>query len=144
MHQKKILIVEDHPDCRELLAIVLGRSGYIVSKAGTGLEAIEQAHANRPDLIVMDFGLPGMTGDQIIMRLRADPCTEKIPVILTTGYMDAKVAERAKAAGAAKVIIKPFELDELMETIERYLAPEPARGALPPNPAMVLDRLNAE
>jgi len=144
MSKKKILIVEDHADCRELLAIVLGRSGYVVIKAGTGLEAIDQARATHPDLIIMDFGMPGMTGDQAILRLRADPSTEKIPVILTTGYMDAKVSERAKAAGATKIMIKPFELEELMETLERYLSPEPERGAPQPEPVIVMSRLNPE
>lgn len=124
MAKTKILIVEDHPDCRELLAIVLGKLGYAIVKAETGLEAIEQARATNPDLILMDFGLPDMSGDKVMMRLKADPFTEKIPVILTTGYMDAVVAKRAIAAGAAKILVKPFDLERLMDAMEKCLSPE--------------------
>ncbi len=92
----------------------------------------------------MDFGLPGMTGDQAIVRLRADPSTEKIPVILTTGYMDAMVAKRAIAVGAAKVMIKPFELKELMDAMQRCLSSEPAKDPVPSKPAILRDQLNAE
>jgi two-component system, chemotaxis family, chemotaxis protein CheY len=143
MDKKTILVVEDHRDCRELLAIVLARSGYAVVKAGSALEAIDQAAATHPDLIIMDFGLPGMTGDQVILRLRAHLSTEKIPVIFTTGYMDVNVAERAKAVGAAQIMIKPFDLDKLVDTVERYLSSEPDRDAVSPEPEIVVHRLTA-
>jgi len=71
MHSKKILIVEDHPDCREFLKLILSRSGYLVAIAGTGLEAMEMATMTNPDLIVMDFGLPDITGDKVISCLTA-------------------------------------------------------------------------
>ena len=125
MNGKKILIVEDHPDCRELLGIILGRSGYTIVTAGTGLEAIDRARTTGPDLILMDFGLPDMMGDQIIARLKTHSSTEAIPVIVTTGYIDPKVADRARAAGAAKVMVKPFDLSVLMDAMDFYLSTEP-------------------
>ena len=63
-----------------------------------------------------------MTGDKIIMRLKADPSTKKIPVILITGYTDAKVTKLALGAGAAKVMIKPFGLDKLLDAIKHCLS----------------------
>lgn len=142
MGSKTILIVEDHPDCRELLAVVLARSGYGVIKAATGLEAIARARETVPDLILMDFGLPGMTGDKIIMRLKEDPSTEKIPVIVTTGYLDANVARRAVVAGAVKVLVKPFELDGLLAAMQQCLSSEPDRNLVSSETAIPRDRLN--
>ena len=61
--KKRILVVEDNPDSRHLLALVLGRSGYDIAEAANGLDALAQVRAIHPDLIFMDLGLPGMTGD---------------------------------------------------------------------------------
>ena len=127
MDTKKVLIVEDHPDCRALVKIVLSRLGYVVVEAGTGQEALERASVSSFDLIVMDFGLPGMTGDKLIMRFKGDPSTKRIPVIVTTGYMDAQVAKRAIAAGAESVLLKPYDMDELVDAMQRCLSPQPER-----------------
>ena len=70
MAKKKILVVEDHNDTRALMALVLGQLGYDIAEAATGLDAIDQARALHPDLIFMDLGLPGITGDEAIARLR--------------------------------------------------------------------------
>ena len=135
MDSKKVLIVEDHGDCRALLNVVLSRSGYTVVEAGTGPEAIERAGAMSFDLIVMDFGLPGMSGDKVIMRLKADPFTKRVPVIVTTGYLDAQVAKRAMVAGAAFVLLKPYDLEELTEVMARCLSSECDRELRPVEPA---------
>jgi len=122
MRSKKILIVEDHPDCRQFLKIILSRSDYVVAIAGTGLEAMEMAAMTNPDLIIMDFGLPDVTGDKVISCLKADPITKRIPVITTTGYMTAEVRKRVLAAGAATVLLKPYHIDELVDRIEECLS----------------------
>lgn len=137
MRGKKILIIEDHPDCRELLKIVLSRSGYLVFQAGTGLEALERASATSPDVIVMDFGLPDVAGDKLIQSLKADPLTKKIPVIVTTGYMSTDVSNRAILAGAATVLLKPYDVDELMSAMEQCFSSESDREALPTQAAIV-------
>lgn len=144
MRGKKILIIEDHPDCRELLKIVLSRSGYLVFQAGTGLEALERASATSPDVIVMDFGLPDVAGDKLIQSLKADPLTKKIPVIVTTGYMSTEVAKRAILAGAATVLLKPYDVDELMSAMEQCFSSESDREALPTQAAIVRDQLSSE
>lgn len=144
MRGKKILIIEDHPDCRELLKIVLSRSGYLVFQAGTGLEALERASATSPDVIVMDFGLPDVAGDKLIQSLKADPLTERIPVIVTTGYMSTEVAKRAILAGASTVLLKPYDIDELMSAMEQCFSSESDREALPTQAAIVRDQLSSE
>jgi CheY-like chemotaxis protein len=68
--RKRILIVEDNSDSRELLVLMLRRSGYDVAEATTGLDAIDQTRMTRPDLIIMDLGLPGITGDEATARLK--------------------------------------------------------------------------
>ena len=141
MRSKKILIVEDHADCREFLRIVLSRSGYVVVVAGTGLEAMELAAITNPDLIVMDFGLPDVTGDKVISCLKVDPITKSIPVIVTTGYMTAEVTKRVFAAGATTVLLKPYHVDELMERLAKCLSS--AGEALPEESGTVSHQPNA-
>ena len=75
MGKHKILIVEDDSDCRELLRFFLRQSGYETVEAATGFEAVNLARVTRPDLIIMDLGMPAMTGDQATARLKADPST---------------------------------------------------------------------
>lgn len=121
--KKRILVVEDNPDSRSLLALILGRSGYDIAEAATGLDAIDQAHATHPDLIIMDLGLPGMTGDEATARLKADESTRHIPVIVNTAFHRGSVqVERAIAAGAAQVLHKPTPLKVFQEVAHRYLS----------------------
>jgi CheY-like chemotaxis protein len=84
----------------------LRESSYKTVEAATGLQAVEQAQTTRPDLIIMDLGLPAGTGDEAIASLKADPATEAIPVILLTAFHQGIVLNRASAAGAAEVLHK--------------------------------------
>ena len=119
---KKILVVEDHNDTRALMALVLGQLGYDIAEAVTGLEAIDKARAVHPDLIFMDLGLPGITGDEAIARLKADPSTREIPVIVNTAFHQSSVfVERAIAVGAAEILHKPVCFTGLREIVERHL-----------------------
>jgi len=80
--KKKILIVDDNSDLRKLLALFLKSSGYDTVEAATALEALKQARANRPHLILMDLFMPDATGDEAMAWLKADPLTRDIPVIV--------------------------------------------------------------
>ena len=120
MDKKRILLVEDS-DYRELVAFLLKRSGYNVAEATTGLTALEQANATRPDLIIMDLGLPGITGDEATARLKADPSTKDIPIIVNTAFhKTSSLVERAMAVGAAEILHKPTSLKTLQEVVRRY------------------------
>ena len=124
--KKKILIVEDHSDIRRLMAFFLERTGYDVIEAETGLAAIEQANATHPDLIVMDLGLPDITGDVATARLKLDPSTKHIPVIVITAYYGGSPrVESARAAGACEVLYKPVALQTLEDTLRRLLMAAP-------------------
>jgi CheY-like chemotaxis protein len=119
--KKRILIVDDNSDYRQLLALFLTRSGYDVAEAMTGLAAVEQTRATRPDLIVMDLGLPGITGDEATALLKADPSTRDIPVIVNTAYhQGTSLVERA-IAGATAILHKPTNLKALQEIVRRFI-----------------------
>src|ERR1044072_2606952 len=93
------------------MARFLERVGYEVIEAETGLAAIERGNATPPDLITMDLGLPDIRGDEVVGRLKANPATKHIPVIVITAYYGgAPLVESALAAGACEVLYKPIPL----------------------------------
>jgi DNA-binding response OmpR family regulator len=120
------LIVEDESDWRELLTRVIGRSGYQVIEVNSGVEAIDQAMAVHPDLILLDLGLPGMSADQIIGELKMNSSTKDIPVIVQTTYDDHTRVRLAMEAGANEVLYKPFDLSELPAILCKHLASQNA------------------
>jgi CheY-like chemotaxis protein len=120
--KSRILVVEDNLDVRRLMALVLGRSGYEVVEAATGIEALEQTYATHPDLIIMDLSIPKMTGDEVTARIKADPTTKNIPIIVNTAYHKGVFVERAVAAGAVEILYKPTELRVFLDTIRRHLS----------------------
>ena len=125
MSNKRVLVVEDNCATRELLTLVIGKAGYEVIEASTAFEALDQTRAARPALIIMDLGLPGMAGPEAIARLKADPVTLNIPVIVNTAYPNGSpLVERAIAAGAAEILYKPNNFSALRDTVERYLSSE--------------------
>jgi CheY-like chemotaxis protein len=117
---RKILIVEDNNDWRHALALFLKRGGYEPLEAPTGAEAIEQALGVHPDLILMDLGLPGMTGDEVTASLKANSQTRDIPVIVQTAFSSDLHTSRALAAGAAEVLYKPLKLTTLRHVLQKY------------------------
>jgi two-component system, cell cycle response regulator DivK len=120
--KKKILIVDDNSDLRKLLALFLKSSGYDTVEAATALEALKQARANRPHLILMDLFMPDATGDEAMAWLKADPLTRDIPVIVTTAFLSGTLVGRAIAVGAAEVLYKPFHLKSLHVVMQRHLS----------------------
>jgi CheY-like chemotaxis protein len=132
---KKVLIVEDNPDWREVLTIVVRRLGHEVLVARTGEEALAQARRSEPDLIMMDIGLPRMSGDQATAQLKADPATKDIPVVVQTAFGTGASAELALEAGAAEILHKPITITDIQKTLAKYLSdgetdtrPGPARS----------------
>ena len=120
--RKKILLVEDNNDCRELLEKLVNCFGYDVIKAVSGTAAITQASEKHPDLILMDICLPEMIGDEVTARLKANPVTRDIPVIIITAFPERDVTNRALHAGAAEILPKPFSLTMLRRILDRYLS----------------------
>jgi CheY-like chemotaxis protein len=118
--RKKILLVEDNADVRQLLALYMKRLGYEVYEAATGLDAVDLAATALPDLIIMDFCLPGISGIQATRRLKADPSTKDKPVLIITGYPIE--VRRARAAGAADIFPKPIDMTTFRDLLRRYLS----------------------
>jgi len=91
-------------------------------EAVTGLEAVSRARVTRPNLILMDLDMPAMTGDQATARLKADPSTRNIPVIVTTAFSYGSLVDRAITAGADEIMHKPFALKLLRAAMQRHLS----------------------
>jgi CheY-like chemotaxis protein len=120
----KVLIVEDNDDWRRLLGLFIQRLGYEVFEATTGLEAIDRAIAVHPDLILMDLGLPQMSGQEATAFLKAQASTRDIPVVVQTAHATAAYKDRALEAGATEVLHKPIDFMTLHEVLCRYLSTE--------------------
>jgi len=118
----KILIVEDNEMNRDLLKRRLSKKGYDIALAVDGLEGVSAASAERPDLILMDVGLPGIDGHEATRRIRAEPGLARIPIIALTAH--AMSDDRAKAidAGCDDYDTKPVDLPRLLAKVEALLA----------------------
>ena len=117
-----ILIVEDNEMNRDMLSRRLKRRGFEILFATNGEEGIEQAHAQSPDLILMDMSLPIIDGWEATRQLKASQATQKIPIIALTAHAMTGDRQRALNAGCDDFETKPIELEQLLEKIERYLA----------------------
>jgi DNA-binding response OmpR family regulator len=118
---KKILAVDDDERIVRLVQINLTRAGYSVTTAPDGAEALRMIAADRPDLIVLDVMMPGMSGFEVIRTLRADPATENIPVILLTARTgDTDIAD-GWYVGADCYLPKPFSPTELLSFVGRLI-----------------------
>jgi PAS domain S-box-containing protein len=113
-----ILIVDDEPLGREVLATLLSGQGYHLAFASDGFETLEQAQTLVPDLIFLDVMMPGMDGFEVCRRLRADPLLAEVPVILITGLSDRDSRLRGIAAGADDFMSKPFDRLELRARVQ--------------------------
>ena len=112
---KRVLVVDDDPDIRELLFTALEDDGFEVVPAGNGQEALAIIETFRPDVIVLDLMMPVMDGWQFAAELRAR--AEDIPIVLLSAARDLKT--HAMALSAAEIIEKPFDLSELIPKIAR-------------------------
>jgi two-component system, cell cycle response regulator DivK len=120
-HNPLILVVDDYQDAREMYAEYLQFSGFRVAEARNGNEAVEQAFALKPDLILMDLSLPGMDGWEATRRLKADAATKHIPIVALTGHALAGASEGAKRAGCDSFVTKPCLPDDLVVEVRRML-----------------------
>ena len=119
---KLILIVEDDRLSMTLLSDFLNAHGYRVLKTSEGLEAINLARDEQPDLILMDIRLPGMSGFDVTRLLKQDDQTKLIPVIAVTAFATPGDETTAVESGCAAYITKPVKVDELLTTIRLFLS----------------------
>jgi CheY-like chemotaxis protein len=118
----RVLIVEGDPRERELLKVYLGGIGYVVRSAETGTLALSLATAQPPDLILLNLHLPDMEGYEVCRRLREEPKTRKVPVVIVTESEELALHRQAYAADVQACIPKPVRRPALVATIEAVLA----------------------
>jgi CheY-like chemotaxis protein len=126
--ERKVLIVDDDADVRMGLALRLRAVGYRVCIAGGGSQAVAVAQAERPDLIVLDLGLPDGDGYEVMSRLRQYGALEDTPIVVLSGREAAFNRQRVIQDGAHAFLQKPVENHRLIETIERALRTRRAAG----------------
>jgi two-component system cell cycle response regulator DivK len=118
---KKVLVVEDDQDNREMVIKVLKHNGYQAIEAVNGQEAVTKARAEKPDLILLDLYIPKMDGYEVTRRLKSDQGLNHIPIIALTAHAMKGDREEALAAGFDGYIAKPINVRELPQQIEPFL-----------------------
>lgn len=126
---KRILVCDDEPHIVEGLRHLLRAPGRVIAVANSGMEALEAIDAEKPDLLVTDVMMPGMSGLELIATLRAAAATKDLPIIILTAKGQAQDAAMAQEVWGAVVVAKPFEPHKLRElvtvTLETETCPQP-------------------
>jgi len=116
---RTILIVDDDPVIRKLITTTLQDvAGYRLSEAGDGVEALETAVEERPEIVFLDYDMPRLNGVETCRRLRSDPVTAAATIVMLTGMSDAPAQERAANAGADLFLTKPFSPLRLLQLVD--------------------------
>jgi response regulator NasT len=120
-----VLTVEDDPIVRADLRLILTEAGFdVVPDARDGVEAVELAREHRPDVVLLDLGLPKLDGIEAARQIRSE---RSVPIVALTGRRETGASERAMAAGASSVMTKPFVEGELVSTLRAVLDLVPSR-----------------
>lgn len=117
-----VLLVEDDVDSRTIYGTVLRHSGFLVVEADDGEAAVRSVRLHRPDVVVMDAGLPGMDGWDATAALKGDPETASVPIMLLTVHSQPADLERAEAAGCDAYVVKPMDPASLVESVGKLIA----------------------
>jgi len=118
---KRILVVEDQEDNRQIIRDLLSATDYEIMEAESGEQALEAVAKQRPDLILMDIQLPGMDGYEATRRIKADPALRSITIIAVTSYALSGEEQKAREAGCDEYVPKPFSPRQLLAKIRQYL-----------------------
>ncbi|HEX7012524.1 MAG TPA: ATP-binding protein [Steroidobacteraceae bacterium] len=146
---QKILVAEDDPEARELLLLLLGGGGYEVLGASDGVEALDLARSERPDLLITDIVMPRMDGYELVRRLRQDERTSDTPVIFcSASYHQREVREMARSLGVHSTLAKPFDVNSVRTIVDAALsARATVQPEAPPKPKLTItsaqERLSA-
>jgi two-component system cell cycle response regulator DivK len=118
---KRILVVEDQEDNRQILRDLLSSADYEMDEAENGQEALDAVARQRPDLILMDIQLPIMDGYEATRRIKANPDTKSIPIIVVTSYALSGDEGKAREAGCDAYVTKPYSPRALLAKIREYM-----------------------
>jgi two-component system cell cycle response regulator DivK len=118
---KRILVIEDHEDNRQILRDLLSSAGFEMIEAENGEQGVAAAASHRPDLILMDIQLPIMDGYEATRRIKADPNLSATPIIVITSYALSGDEAKASAAGCDAYVTKPYSPRQLLAKIRTFL-----------------------
>ena len=127
----RILVVEDEADLSDIIAFNLKRAGHTPIQAGDGAQGLTLARRERPDLLILDLMLPKMDGLEVARRLRDEPTTASIPIIMLTARAEERDQLAGLAIGADDYITKPFEFEELLARIRALLRRQSSSAEAP-------------
>jgi DNA-binding response OmpR family regulator len=119
--KKKILIVEDEESLLKLESILLTSKGFEVKGVSNGQAALDAIDEEQPDLVLLDIMLPEIDGFEVCRRIKSDPATRHLPVIMLTAKKSREDMARGEKVGADWYITKPFKSAMVIETIQRFL-----------------------
>jgi CheY-like chemotaxis protein len=119
----RILVVDDEPDVIRTVTKALEQRGHVVTTARDGLEAIEAVTADRPDVLVIDLAIPKIDGAEVARRLKADPATRSVPILLMcASYLALEAVAEGGERGPDEFVVKPFLRDTLVKQVDRLLS----------------------
>lgn len=117
-----VLVADDNDDIRDLLKARLTARGFRVITAADGQEALDAVHEHSPDLVVLDWVMPVIQGHELCVKLKTDPATARIPVMMLTARAEEGDRLLGLDLGADAFMVKPFDIDELDATLRRLFA----------------------
>jgi CheY-like chemotaxis protein len=120
MPKKRVLVVEDNLDTYELVRLILEKYGYETFLAANGRDGVDAALKQKPDLIIMDMAMPEMDGWTATEKIKTDPSMKSIPLVALTARVTAPERARALEAGCDEFLTKPIDLNELVDTVNRW------------------------
>ena len=122
MTKSRVLVVDDDPRLLQIVAMYLAIEGYDVITAHNGEDGLAEISSKRPDLVILDVMMPGMDGLEACRRIRGNPNTADIPVLMFSALSGDDDIERARSAGATNMISKPFNLVGLGSVVKSFFA----------------------
>lgn len=120
--QHSILVVDDEPQARSLLRLILVREHYEVVEAVDGIDALEKVRDRLPDLLILDVMMPNMNGFEVCLRLRRDEQTAELPILMLSAKTDATSIAQGLDAGATRYLTKPIATETLLHNVREVLS----------------------
>ncbi len=127
---RTILIVDDSRSVRHSVSVVLKRAGFEMAEAADGQEGLAMVDSNRDlGMVICDINMPNMDGLEMVERIKAQPENKTLPVLMLTTEGQMSLVKRAKQAGAVGWIVKPFDPNQLVQTVSKLTGESPDYGA---------------